>query len=220
MNLKYVNYLPGFYKYISIIQLNYIAKKNALSQAVISELNEIVRENEKDKENKICIIESLCSNIFSSGHDLQELNKFQSNNQSGIFQIIDKCSLLMKSIEKSEKIFIAEVDGLATAAGLQLAFSCHQIVATENSKFSIPGMNIGLYAATPAISVLKNLPTKLAFEMLFSSKVYKCSDMYSLGVINTLTNSGNDNLRKATLNLAEKILINLNDIPLGPNLQS
>jgi enoyl-CoA hydratase/carnithine racemase len=208
MNLKYVNYLPGFYKYISIIQLKNVAKKNALSHAVIRELIDVVQENEKDKENKICIVESLCPNIFSSGHDLLELNHFQLNNPAGLINIIQDCSNLMSNIEKSEKNFLAEVDGLATAAGLQLAFSCHQIVATENSKFSIPGMNIGLYAATPAVSIIKNLPSKVAFELLFSCKVYKSADLYKYGAINSITNR-KENLREETLKLSNLILENM-----------
>jgi enoyl-CoA hydratase/carnithine racemase len=146
---------------ISLIQLNNISKKNALSFELLKEMKSIV--NKIDRETKVVILESLCENVFSSGHDLSELFHSTPNELHSIMNI---CSDLMLIINKSEKLFIAEIDGLATAAGLQLASSCDFIIASSRSKFSIPGANIGLYAATPAIKLINFLPSKVAFEML------------------------------------------------------
>lgn len=211
MNLKYINYFSCYYRNISIIQLNNTSKKNSLPYEMLLELKNVIDENEKDDKSKICIIQSLCDNVFSSGHDLSEINYYQKYQPQRLKQIFDECSNVMMSIENSRKIFISEVDGLATAAGLQLATSCHLVISSEHSNFSIPGMHIGLYAATPAVNLLRSLPEKIAFHMLIGSKVFSASEMYKYGLISFLTKERKEKIRNITLQACDEILKNMEE---------
>jgi enoyl-CoA hydratase/carnithine racemase len=155
---------------------------------------------------KVIIIESLCDGVFSSGHDLAEFHeRIQSN--TGVEDIIELSSETMMCIQKLDKVTIAEVNGLATAAGFQLAASCDLIVSTERSKFSIPGTKIGLYAATPGIALINNLPQKISFEAFITSKVYSAIEMYKHGLVNYLVQTDDKKIiRKKTLEVCSNIL--------------
>lgn len=138
-------------------------------------------------EEKIVIFESKIPKIFSSGHDLKEIKENFDFKESNISDTISLCSNLMKEMQTSNKLFIAYVDGLATAAGLQLVASCDYVIATEFSKFAIPGSSIGLYAATPAIPLLNILPPKIVFDILIAGKTFSALEMYKFGLVNKIS---------------------------------
>jgi enoyl-CoA hydratase/carnithine racemase len=210
---------------IAILQLNNLSKKNALSLALIEELRAVIGSSQL-KEYDIIILESLCNRVYSSGHDLHEINQSIYNSSTNI--ILNSCSNLMKEIQSANNIFIAEISGqLVTAAGLQLASSCDLIVSSSDSKFSIPGSYIGLYAATPAVPLIPNLPQKVLFDMLITGKTFSAYDMYHHGLINEIVHV-NENInqskkkeiiRKQTLILCGQI-INQNIFPYVKQIKS
>lgn len=194
---------------IAIVSLCNVAKKNALSFQLLKELKIFVTSLDL-QACRVVILDSKCDNVFSSGHDLRELDSCPEQ----VPEIIKTCSEIMLSIIKSQTVFIAEVDGLATAAGFQLASSCDLIVASDRSTFAIPGSNIGLYAATPAIPLILSLPNKVAFDLVVSGSVYSARDMLKYGIVNKVVNLEDETctndmkkykLRQQTLALANKI---------------
>lgn len=190
---------------IGIISLYNVSKKNALSFKMLEELNSCFKALQTE-DCKVIVLESKCENIFSSGHNLKEIN----DNPDKVGDIIQICSDLMLNIMKSEKVVIAEVDGLVTAAGFQLAASCDLIVASDRSKFAIPGSNIGLYASTPAIPLILNLPNKIAFDILIGGRVYSASDMLNYGIINRVVkNQNNSNTKEKLRHETETLAISI-----------
>jgi enoyl-CoA hydratase/carnithine racemase len=209
-NFKFINLIKNQYNKIGLIQLNNITKKNSINHHMLKELTQGVKSLNEDNQIKVVLIQSLCPGVFSSGHDLKELHE-NRNNYDKIKQIIFDCSDLMMKINLSNKIYIAEVNGLATAAGLQLASSCDFTICSRESKFSIPGMNIGLYAATPAINLIKNLPRKIAFEMMLRGRVLNAEETYKYGLAYKIIYSCEDTcidekIREESLKISEKIL--------------
>jgi enoyl-CoA hydratase/carnithine racemase len=182
---------------ISQLSLNNIAKKNALNKQMLQELSHYFASN----NSKYIILESLCKNVFSSGHNLKEIS--EANNEE-IEQVMDISWKLSLAIMKKRSIIIAEVNGLATAAGLQLASSCDVIVATKASMFGIPGMKIGLYASDPAVPLLRLLPRKIAFEMLFASRTFTAEEMLIHGLVDKVV-YGESELRDESLKFCGKI---------------
>ena len=94
------------------------------------------------------------------------------------------CAELMQAIVRFPKPIIAQVDGLATAAGCQLVASCDLAIASDNARFCTPGVNIGLFCSTPAAAVSRNMPRKPAFEMLMTGDFVDAETAKELGLIN------------------------------------
>ena len=132
---------------ISRIKLNAPSNYNALSSRNINSLINIFKRLNNDNKTKVIIIEG-AGKGFSAGHDLKEITSARENQDNGdaFFQrIFDHCSALMQLIVNSPQPVIAEVDGIATAAGCQLVASCDLAIASTESKFATPGVNIGLF---------------------------------------------------------------------------
>ena len=106
------------------------------------------------------------------------------NGQAFFQQLFDDCSRLMQMITNHSKPIIAEVSGVATAAGCQLVASCDLAVASEKATFATPGVHIGLFCSTPMVALSRNISNKHAMEMLLT---------------------GESNLKKQTQNLANLI---------------
>jgi enoyl-CoA hydratase/carnithine racemase len=109
----------------------------------------------------------------------------------------------MQLIINSPKPIIAEIDGVATAAGCQLVASCDLAIASDVSKFATPGVNIGLFCSTPMVALSRNIHKKNAMEMLLTGDMIDCSKAKEIGLINDYVSP--DNLVSSVINLAEKI---------------
>lgn len=194
------------------LTLNNYNKKNCLSLELMKELKKTLQSIEKGI--KICILDSE-GDVFSSGHDLKEL--YQDN---FIVETINTCTDIMKLIRDSEIVFLAEVNGLCTAAGFQLALSTDLIVASKKSRFMIPGSKIGLYASTPGVTLLENLPIKTAFEVMINCKQIEAEEGYKNGFINYIVDTSSaqkdlkkekEILRNCTNRVAQSILSNVSN---------
>ncbi|MGH6875293.1 MAG: enoyl-CoA hydratase-related protein, partial [Aestuariivirgaceae bacterium] len=131
------------------LTLNNPQRRNSLSEAMLDRLQEAI-DTASANETVSCVIIAARGPVFSSGHDLKELRSHRQDRDEGrdfFTSIMARCSQLMQSIVLMPKPVIAEVQGLASAAGLQLAASCDFIVAARSAGFCTPGVNIGLFCS-------------------------------------------------------------------------
>ena len=111
----------------------------------------------------------------------------------------------MQTIVRHPKPVIAEVDGLATAAGLQLVASCDLAIASHEANFCTPGVNIGLFCSTPMVALSRNVPRKQAMEMLLTGEPVSAATAQSIGLVNRVVPSGTE--REAAIALAQKVAL-------------
>ena len=145
----------------SIVRLTMDDEKtgNSLSDQMISLLRTTIKEVSVDKSIKVIVI-AATGKIFCSGHNLKEITAARENNDQGekyFFDLFESCSILMQSIVNCPKPVIAEIDGIATAAGCQLVASCDLAIASDSSSFATPGVNLGLFCSTPMVALSRNV---------------------------------------------------------------
>ena len=178
---------------------------NALSEDMMFNIQSALDEAASDKKIRVIII-SADGPTFSAGHDLKELKTGRKNSDKGrayFKEVMSKCSKLMQSIVKNPKPVIAEVGGVATAAGCQLVASCDLAYAGESAKFATPGVNIGLFCSTPMVALSRNISNKHSMEMLLTGDLISSSKAAEIGLINKVIN--NDALQTYVLDRALKI---------------
>ena len=179
--------------------------KNALSEAMIDELTEAINAANDNKEVKVIIIASN-GNVFCSGHNLKEITAARNNNDGGAsyFKNLYKlCSSLMQLIVSCSKPVIAEVGGIATAAGCQLVASCDLAISSNTAKFATPGVNIGLFCSTPMVALSRNVSKKEAMKMLLTGDMIDAVEAKRISLINDYVSD--DKLEESVNNLALKI---------------
>ena len=179
--------------------------KNALSEAMISELAEAINAANDNKEVKVIIIAST-GNVFCSGHNLKEITAARNNNDEGASYFINLfklCSSLMQLIVNCPKPVIAEVNGIATAAGCQLVASCDLAISSSSSKFATPGVNLGLFCSTPMVALSRNVSKKDAMKMLLTGDMITANEAKSISLIND--HVPEEELTESVMQLAQKI---------------
>ncbi len=166
--------------------LNDEKRRNALSENMLDALHEKIMDSAKNPKIRVVII-SAKGPVFCAGHDLKEITQARDYKDGGIiyFQnLFDKCSEVMKGIVTNPKPVIAEVNGIATAAGCQLVASCDLAIASDASKFATPGVNIGLFCSTPMVALSRNISNKHAMEMLLTGDMVDSKRAEQIGLIN------------------------------------
>ena len=131
---------------VAFLTLNNPGRRNALSTELLGELKELLREFEQDDSVRVVVLRSE-GPVFSSGHDLNEMIDRDADAYTAVFAL---CTEVMEAIRLLPKPVIAQVQGLATAAGCQLVATCDLAVAAESAAFATPGVQIGLFCTTPA----------------------------------------------------------------------
>ena len=185
--------------------MNNLDQRNALSESMISILIDEIKDASSNQSIKVIVL-AANGNIFCSGHDLKEITAARENDDSGeayFKNLFDSCSLLMQLIVNTPKPFIAEVDGVATAAGCQLVASCDLAIASHESKFATPGVNIGLFCSTPMVALSRNVNKKNAMEMLLTGDFIDAEKAKEIGLINNMVEK--EELTFEVNRLAEKI---------------
>ena len=178
---------------------------NVLSEDMISNIQLALNESIISKQVRVIII-SAEGSTFSAGHDLKELTKERQNSDNGksyFEKIMSKCSKLMQTIVNNPKPVIAEINGVATAAGCQLVASCDLAFASNTSKFATPGVNIGLFCSTPMVAVSRSISNKHSMEMLLGGDLISADKAEKIGLINQAVDG--PLLKKRTLEAAQKI---------------
>ena len=196
---------------ISRLLLNQPSRLNVLSDDLLNTLQEELSSVGKSK-NIRCLIISGAGNGFCAGHDLKEMTNKRQNPDGGVSYFRDlfvRCSKMMTTIRSLPQPVIAQVHGIATAAGCQLVASCDLAVADYSARFGVNGVNIGLFCSTPMVALTRAVGRKRAFEMLVTGQFIEAKEAKEIGLINTVSEIGQ--LEKTTDELALQITSKLGD---------
>lgn len=163
---------------------------NALSIAMMEALKAEFDAARDDKSVRVVILASATpGKLFCAGHDLKELTVHRADEDRGrafFARTMKLCAEVMQTIVHLPVPVIAEVDGLATAAGCQLVASCDLAMCTDTSTFCTPGVNIGLFCSTPMVALSRNVHRKQAMEMLLTGETIDASTAREFGLINRI----------------------------------
>jgi enoyl-CoA hydratase/carnithine racemase len=187
------------------LTLNDAARRNALSEAMLAALDSAIAEAGADRSVRVIIL-AANGPAFCAGHDLKELTAGRAGPDRGkayFKKVMALCSGVMQAIVNCPKPVIAEVAGIATAAGCQLVASCDLAIASNAAQFSTPGVHIGLFCSTPMVALSRNVSSKHAMEMLLTGDMTPASRAADVGLINRAVEP--EALRDATMELARKI---------------
>ncbi|MEN9758999.1 MAG: hypothetical protein RL676_148 [Pseudomonadota bacterium] len=185
---------------ISTLTLNRGERFNPLSAGMIAALIETLDGLARDPSVRVVIVRG-GGRGFCAGHDLKEM---QANRSEAWFKaMFDSCSDLMLRITQLPQPVIAQVHGIATAAGCQLTAMCDLAVAASDAKFALPGVNVGLFCSTPAVGVVRNIGRKRVMEMLLTGEPISADTALEWGLVNRVVPA--DRLEAETRHLAERI---------------
>jgi enoyl-CoA hydratase/carnithine racemase len=184
---------------VAILTLNNLEKRNALSKALLGELKLHLDSIKEDQRVRVVILRSE-GPVFSSGHDLREMVGGDEEEYSFIFA---QCTDVMEAIRLLPQPVIAQVQGLATAAGCQLVATCDLAVASTNAAFATPGVKIGLFCTTPGVAVSRAVTPKKAMEMLLTGTPLSAQEALECGLINRVVQV--DKLEEEVMALARQI---------------
>jgi enoyl-CoA hydratase/carnithine racemase len=187
------------------LTLNRGGARNALSQGLMGALQTALDGAAADKAVRAIVI-AANGPAFSSGHDLKEMTAHRADADKGkafFAGLFEQCSKLMQTIVRHPKPVIAQVQGIATAAGCQLVASCDLAVAASTARFATPGVNIGLFCSTPMVALSRNVSRKHAMEMLLTGEMIAAEEARRIGLINRAV--APEALESETMKLAELI---------------
>ena len=165
---------------IGVITLNNPKKINALSRKMIDEMVDALGRVAADESIKVLIIRAAGSH-FCAGHDLKEMVGKGTRDYKDIF---DRCNRMMMLLHEIPQPVIAQVQGIATAAGCQLVAWSDLAVAEEGARFATPGVKIGLFCTTPMTAITRAIGRKAAMEMLLTGRYFSAHEAKQLGLVN------------------------------------
>jgi enoyl-CoA hydratase/carnithine racemase len=165
------------------LSLNRPDKLNTLSEAMLAELQRELDDIAIDPAIQ-CVVISAQGRGFCAGHDLQEM---RNNSDYGYYQeLFRRCGKVMQSIVALPVPVIAKVGGIAAAAGCQLVSSCDLVIAARSARFSVPGINVGLFCSTPAVALSRSISAKRAFDILLTGDVIDAETALNWGLVSTV----------------------------------
>ena len=184
---------------VAFVTMNRPNKRNALSLDHMQELISCLKSIGEAREAQVVILRGE-GPAFCSGHDLSEM----IGRDPGFYRhLFDVCCELMETIQAIPQPVIAQVHGVATAAGCQLAATCDLVVASEDARFATPGVKIGLFCSTPMVALSRAIGQKKAMEMLLTGEFISAEEALAEGLVNKVVPVGE--LEAETHALAEKI---------------
>lgn len=166
---------------VHTLTLNTPKAFNALSEAMLEALSKELRAVEQDEAARVLVI-AAAGKAFCAGHNLKEMKAHPS--EAYYRQLFAQCSKMMMQIQQLAVPVIARVQGLATAAGCQLVAQCDLAVATQEARFGVNGIDVGLFCATPSVPLVRNVPTKVAMEMLLTGEFISADEAQRRGLVN------------------------------------
>ncbi|MFN8525765.1 MAG: enoyl-CoA hydratase [Chloroflexota bacterium] len=184
---------------ITTVTLDRPERRNALSLPLMRQLTVALERIGQDHSAGVIVLRGN-GPVFSAGHDLSEL---RGGDEATYREIFDACVVLMETVQRIPQPVIAEVDGVATAAGCQLVATCDLALASEESRFATPGVKIGLFCSTPMVAVSRAIGRKRAMEMLLTGEFINAQTAAEWGLINRAV--PRDALAAETRRLAERI---------------
>jgi enoyl-CoA hydratase/carnithine racemase len=183
---------------IAVLSLNSPKTINALSRNVISEVTSALTSI-GNGDAKVLVLKANGKH-YCSGHNLTEMVDGSLLDYKAIFE---NCSAMMQLIHRIPQIVIAQIHGVATAAGCQLAATCDLAVADETARFGTPGVKIGLFCTTPMVALSRAVGRKLALEMLLTGRLISAQEALLHGLINKVVPEAD--LEAATMEMANNV---------------
>jgi enoyl-CoA hydratase/carnithine racemase len=185
---------------VAFLTLNRPRQYNALSGALLAALHAEVDDIASDDRIHVVVITGAAP-AFCAGHDLKEMRaEYDETKAAALFK---SCSDFMLKLTRLPQPVIAEVNGMAAAAGCQLAAQCDLAVAADSARFAVSGINYGLFCSTPAVPLTRAIARKRAAQMLFTGEFIDAATALDWGLVNRI--AAPNALRAATLELAEAI---------------
>jgi enoyl-CoA hydratase/carnithine racemase len=186
---------------VSTLMLNRPESRNALSLGMLLALSEELRRAASDPSVHVLVLTG-AGPAFCAGHDLKEI-RAEKFGRAYTERLFAECAKVMLAIVQLPKPVIAQVHGIATAAGCQLVASCDLAVAADNARFATPGVNIGLFCSTPMVALSRNIGRKSAMRMLLTGDLIDADTAIRYGLINEVAPEAE--LASRTAALAAKI---------------
>lgn len=190
---------------VTRLVLNHPTKLNPLCDDMLAALQQELDNIAQDTSVRSVII-SGAGKAFCAGHDLKQMTAARQNEDAGrayFSDLFTRCATMMQSIQRLPQPVIAQTHGIATAAGCQLVATCDMAVASDETRFGVNGVNIGLFCSTPMVALSRNISRKKAFEMLTTGDFISAVEAYELGLINQIVAA--KDLEQETLALADKV---------------
>ncbi len=186
---------------LAMVTLNRPQRRNALSLELMTELTACLDEIGRDRSLRVVLLRA-AGKVFSSGHDLSEMPGRDINDYR---QIFDACVEVMSRVQSIPQPVIAEVQGIATAAGCQLVATCDLAVASDQAAFATPGVKIGLFCTTPMVALSRAIGRKRALQMLLTGEMIDAATAAEWGLINMVVPAAElaEQARKLALRIAE-----------------
>lgn len=172
--------------HVARLELNSPENFNALSQDMIDALTARFDDIAADPAIRVIVLAAR-GKAFCAGHDLRQMQAARQQPDGGKAAFDDlfaNCARMMQRISALPQPVIAEVQGIATAAGCQLVASCDMAVAATGARFGVNGVNIGLFCSTPMVALTRAVPPKAAFEMLVTGDFIDADRALQLGLVN------------------------------------
>ena len=190
---------------VATLTLNRPEALNPLSEDMLSALQSTFDDLMVDRSIRVVVLRG-AGRAFCAGHDLKEMQAQRQTPDGGrayYAALFAQCSRMMSTIPRLPQPVIAQVHGIATAAGCQLVASCDMAVAADDTRFGVNGVNIGLFCSTPMVALSRNIPRKHAFEMLTTGDFLEAGRARDAGLVNRVVPLAD--LEAETQALAEQV---------------
>jgi len=171
---------------VATLTLNNPDKLNALSDAMLDALEAALAGLAGESSVRAVVLRG-AGRAFCAGHDLREMTAARQSEDGGLARfeaLFEKCARVMLAITRLPQPVVAEVHGIATAAGCQLVATCDMAVAAKGTRFGVNGVNIGLFCSTPMVALTRVIGRKRAFEMLTTGEFVEAEEAMRLGLVN------------------------------------
>ena len=190
---------------VTRLVMNAPERLNALSDEMLAALHTSLDEIANDRSVRAVII-SGNGKAFCAGHDLKQMTAGRQAEDGGrayFKDLFDRCAAMMARVQTMPQPVIAQVHGIATAAGCQLVATCDMAIAAQDTKFGVNGVNIGLFCSTPMVALSRNIGRKQAYEMLTTGAFLEAERAETLGLINRVV--APEALENETMALADTV---------------
>jgi enoyl-CoA hydratase/carnithine racemase len=191
--------------HIAHLRMNAPERLNALSDEMLAALQAEIDSLAEDRETRVVVLSGE-GRAFCAGHDLKQMQAGRQAEDGGKAYFADlfaRCSSVMTGLTRLPQPVIAQVHGIATAAGCQLVATCDMAVAADTARFGVNGVNIGLFCSTPMVALSRNIHRKKAFEMLTTGQFLSAEDAERQGLVNRVV--APEDLATATQALADTV---------------
>lgn len=187
---------------VVVLTLNRPNERNSLSTALMTDLKMMLDDLAQDRTTRVIVLAAKGA-AFCAGHDLKEIRSAPVKERYDA--IFAQCSELMLAMQHQPQPIIAQVQGIATAAGCQIVATCDLAVAGESATFATPGVDIGLFCSTPMVALTRAISRKSAMEMLLTGQPISADTAQKIGLINRSV--ADNQLSNETLSLATTIAL-------------